>query len=542
MRVVAAIRWWLRRSSWRERALAGTCAIAVAAVAVAVAAAPDDAGVGRATGVPHANAPLDGALGDAERGAGGDDSATAAGEQRASDKKAARAKRKTTKTARRTAGKGRRRTASRRAGARTLGVGDGKAAPERGRPRRPAGSPAQAAEPVVVGIDVQDHTVANRFFATYSVDADAADPLAQARAVAAWINANGGVAGGRPLKLRPRVFSSYSRPTSVDDRATCSEWSSGDKPLVNIDRHASTDILIPCLARAGIATMTNGTTSPAVEDFARFPSLLYAPGSVAVDRAQGAYVRGLREAGFFQKGERVGLLVSSHLPQLEIAERALRSALRDAGVTLASEASVSLEDPASFFASEANAVLRFRRARIQRIVTLDDNGVTVGQFMRGAEAQGYRPLYGVNTISSPAWLAQNASARQLRGALGVGWSPLLDVSAADDPGGGDTRATCSSIFSQAGTAQGGRTPFGQYTAMQTCDSLLALRAALAGSGRATLDGLRSGIDGLGGSWRSGLSFSTSLSSQRHDGAAGWRLLRFRTECGCFRYEGPIEEM
>jgi hypothetical protein len=158
--------------------------------------------------------------------------------------------------------------------------------------------------------------------------------------------------------------------------------------------------------------------------------------------------------------------------------------------------------------------------------------------MRSAEAEGFHPLYGVSSADAPAFLAAGSSPRQLRGAIGVGWSPLLDVQAADDPGGGPVRATCAAAFARAGVALGGRTPFGQYAAYQACDSLLALRAA----GATDSAGISGRMEALGRSWQSGLNLGTWLAPGRHDGTAAWRLLRYNGECRCFHYDGPVQPL
>lgn len=391
--------------------------------------------------------------------------------------------------------------------------------------------------PVVIGSDVWGRDTTNRFFDQYSVNAATGDAGAAVRATVDWINDHGGIAG-RKVTLRQRSFDFYGSPVSTQDDATCSTWATGDVPLVDIEAHASTDILIPCLRKHGIATLVNTVVPPASTDYAASPTTLFAPGSPALDSAMTAYVRGLVDAGFFAGKARVGLLLSTNLPQLGSAAEALKRAIKAAGVTATETAKISLEDPASFFATEASAVLHFRLAKVDHVIALDQDGLTLGQFMRGAEAERYRPVYGVSSTSAPAFLAAGSSSNQLKRAIGVGWSPLLDVRAEDDPGGGATRATCASIFSAAGVSTGGRTPFGQYASYQACDSLLALRAARAVSPATLLQGMNS----LSSHWQSGIALGTTLNPSQHHGASAWRLIRYSENCRCFRYDGPVRGM
>lgn len=397
-------------------------------------------------------------------------------------------------------------------------------------------TPGQAMTPVTVGVDYQDAGDANSFFRQYGVGAGAADPGAQAQAVVAWINQHGGI-GGRRLNLRMRNYDFYRERLSVLDGATCDDFGKGDKVIADIDRHASTDILIPCLAKRNIPTFVNTQSSPGTGDFSKFPGLLYSSGSPAIDRPQAAYVAALKDDGFFAKGKKVGVLRSEGLPQLDRAHEALRRALDANGIKVSLDVPVSTEDVASFLLTETNAMLKMRSADIARIVVVDENGVVAGQFMRNAESQRYRPLYGINSIASPQFLTRETPVRQLYGAVGVGWSPLVDV-----PAGGDVvgpvRALCDKIFRAFEIDTGERTPFGQYTAYHVCDSLLLIAAAVAKSGDPSPLGLRKGIDAVGPKWRSPLALSSRLGGDRGDGADQWRLLRFKGACACFHYEGP----
>ena len=231
------------------------------------------------------------------------------------------------------------------------------------------------------------------------------------------------------------------------------------------------------------------------------------------------------------------MLSGEGLPQLDHAHDALRGALTNENIKVSLDVGISTEDIASFLLTETNAMVKMRLAGIDRIVVTDENGVVAGQFMRNAEGQRYRPGYAVNSIASPQFLAREAPPRQLNNAVGIGWSPFVDVPGGADPGN-PVRASCDRIFSSAGVPTGDRTPFGQYTAYNICDSLLLIAAAVRYSGNPTPAGLRAGIQKVGPKWNSPLTLSSTLGAGRHDGAAAWRLLRYSSGCGCFRYEGP----
>jgi hypothetical protein len=413
-------------------------------------------------------------------------------------------------------------------------------ASHRGGPTRVSAAPAALA-PLAVEVDYQDAGAANSFFAQYGANAAAADPGAQAQATADWINQHGGLLGHR-LTLRLRHYDFYRDRLSVLDQVTCDDAASAPRALAEVDRHASTDILIPCLAKKGIPSIVDTETDPALGDYRKWPGLLFSPGSAAVDRPQAAFVAGLRQAGFFASG-RVGILEAEGLPQFDDATAALKQALAAAGVQPVADAVVSTEDPASFFATESSAELKLRLARVQRVVVFDYDGIVAGQFMRVAAVQGYQPQFGLNSIASPQFLADQAPTIELRGAVGIGWSPLVDVSPAFDPSAGNpARAVCDQAFAAEHVATGGRTPFGQYTAYQTCTDLLSVQAAVTAGGAATPAGLAAGMARLQSVLPSPLTLVSTLDASRADGASAWRALRYHDDCRCFQYEGPLNGM
>src|SRR5439155_9950343 len=89
-------------------------------------------------------------------------------------------------------------------------------------------------------------------------------------------------------------------------------------------------------------------------------------------------------------------------------------------------------DAPATLAQMALAVLRFRLAGVDRVLALDD-GVATALFMRAAEALRYRPRYGLNSTMAPAALEAEVPRAQLEGAFGIGFAPLLDVSAGHEP-------------------------------------------------------------------------------------------------------------
>jgi ABC-type branched-subunit amino acid transport system substrate-binding protein len=397
---------------------------------------------------------------------------------------------------------------------------------------------------VVVGIEYIDAARTNAFYARYGGVVHGEDGGVQAQAVADYINATGGI-GGRPLQLRRfRVDAFDGTPFDVHDQQMCSFFGEGPRPVAVVAA-LGWRLLHPCLAERGIPLITNWPTTADTASFARFADYLFAPGSLALDRFAAPYVRGLQAAGFFGRGARVGVVHYAR-PEFDRAMGALRSELGRAGVRIVADADLpdipSTAQAARVFTAAETAILRFRAAGVNRVVSVDYGGTAVAIFMQTAEPQGYRPAYGLSTLNSPTFLRAGMPPRQLRGAVGIGWAPLVDVPAQEEGGVPAIRSQCAEIYRRASVATGDRSAYGQFSAFSLCDSLLLLRRALAGASSDSPATVRARIEALGSSYTSGLAMATRLDGAHHDGVSGYRVLRYDEGCSCFRYDGPVRSL
>ena len=405
--------------------------------------------------------------------------------------------------------------------------------------RRPVRRPPAA--PIVVGVADQDPASADAAFAKNGGNLQAADSGPAAQAVAAYINAHGGI-GGRPIQLRlDHVNYDDNQPFDVHDQEVCDFFAQGTRPAVVIEPPSPK--ATPCLSSHGIPVVWNGTGAAASSYERQYPNTFFEPESLAVDRFGVPYVQGLIAQGFFKGDVRVGALFSTGSDYSNDATDALGSALAAAGVHLAASYTLgriqSLAGVAGFVADEQTAIIRFRLARVNRVVSVDAGGVHLGLFAQAADEEGYRPLYGISTLNDPQLLMGNTRvARELRGAVGVGWSPITDVGPAAEGPVPAQRALCSSIYQRAGVSTGGRTEAGQYLAYAVCDDLLLLRQVLKGTRAADPATLRARFEKLGTNAPAGIAFTTRLDADHHDGVDTFRLLADDPACGCFRYHGP----
>jgi hypothetical protein len=414
------------------------------------------------------------------------------------------------------------------------------------RPGTPGAPAAQAggSTPVVVGVVHRTASAAATLAAGLGAAEAPGDVARQAGAVAAWVNAHGGIAG-RPLSLRlasfdPAAAASYESAFA----GACTALAEGGlRPVAVVGALEDAAAQAACLASRRIPLVGDGPAAGDSTLFAHAGPHLVAPGSMAIDRLAAAQVRALAADGFLGRRNRVGIVRLTG-PIFERASRlALRPALATAGVPVAAEetlpAPYTVGDGPSVLGRAASAALRMRRAGVDRVMMLDA-AVVATAFMREAERQDFRPRYALNSTMAPAALPDRVPRTQLRGAEGVGFAPLLDVAAGGEPQPPEARRRCESIYRDANVPMGGRTAAGQFAAVALCDAILAVRSAVDAAGEAGPAELAAAFERMGSRRPAAVALATKLSGDRRDGAAEVRRLRFDEGCGCMQYVGAAE--
>ena len=408
----------------------------------------------------------------------------------------------------------------------------------RAKPRKPRAPVTHAArEPIVVGsaaIAAESH---NAYYASVGWQQRAENWNLAAKAVVDWINADGGVKG-RPFKLRTEEYD----PAAGGDyytvyEALCARFAQGEKPVAVISPMVGVSQR-PCWKARGIPVVSSWVSWAHSVALADRRGFLFGPGAALEDGVYGDLVDSLVATGWLTRQSKVGLLTSDG-PLGAPERQAIKQAFERHGIAIAEEKvfresheikqTAGAQDEADF----REAALRFKLRGVDRVFATG----SMTYFALLAHELDYHPRYALTTQMDPMMIAASAKAlgltRELEGAAGIGWAPIVDVAAQDEGPINATRARCEAIFAAAGTPLGSRTSFGQYAAYSMCDGLLALRAALSRS-----PDVQAGMEALGTDHQSAVTMQTQLGAGRHAGAAAYRLLRFDGER--FRYEGPVK--
>jgi hypothetical protein len=187
-----------------------------------------------------------------------------------------------------------------------------------------------------------------------------------------------------------------------------------------------------------------------------------------------------------------------------------------------------------------NAVLSFRASGVTHVILWDDNGVETLFFMQQADSQNYRPRYGVNSGNNLQTVEKVVSSNQIRGAIGIGWVPLMDIAAAKSPTSkyaNSARRACYKLMRDKGAAGG--SGFNETSAMMYCATVWALQNRWKAMAQPLVAGLIASFENFGSGFVDPQVPATYLSRTRHDGAAAVYDYRYDAQCGCMNYSGGL---
>ena len=388
-----------------------------------------------------------------------------------------------------------------------------------------------ARQPVVVGVITSGN--AGGLAGSLGVKLSFGDQRAQARLVADYINAHGGVAG-HPIKL---VYYDYdvSQGNPGNAEAACAAFTQDAHVFAAVGVAGMDDAYHACAAKRGMLVLSDGDEK-ATSFFRRFPTTIEVS-DMDLTRKYHAMVLALQGLGFFGSGAKVGLVYQDEPNDLEAIRDGMRPALSSIGIRPTDEVAVSHTDSSQSVSQMSSAILKFRAEGVTHVLFGTASGWT---FVQAAEKQGYYPKYGLDSRQSPGLLMQSVNQPQsLVNVTGIGYQPVQDVDGAHDPGPVSShQRLCQKLFDDAGQSSSS-TRLTLATSLYLCDELFFLHDAFAGAPDVSRASFLSGVARLGTTYGSSLTFTTRFSATQHDGAQGWRPLRYFTDCDCFRYVGPL---
>lgn len=414
------------------------------------------------------------------------------------------------------------------------------ATPAAGRPERQAVVADGRAEVLRVGLAVDE--AGRKQLKAIGVDLDSGDPVRVARTAEQIFNARGGVAGRR-LDI---VTWSYDGTGPAYPEALCRHFTEDTRVFTVLQLSATGPTTRACFRKHEMPVLETVSSEVSRAEMRQEPDR-YVVAGVSLERLGALLSDGLSDAGFFVRGEPVGVVTYDTPAYHRVVREVVAPRIRGRGHLLRDV--VYLTHPAvdrsKTTAEASNAVLRFKQRGIRRVVVLEGVPWAAASFTAAAESQEARFSYGLATLSGPGMQLTGGKhaldERALRRATVLGWHPLVDLPFAHGvralpPG---ARAWRAALAERGVHFEDECCAFG--FALAIIERLQFLDAALRGR-PATSAGLRGGVAALGTSFRSVLTPTTSFSAQQHDGAASYRLAGWDESCPCLRYRSSLRPL
>ncbi|HET7531104.1 MAG TPA: ABC transporter substrate-binding protein [Mycobacteriales bacterium] len=386
------------------------------------------------------------------------------------------------------------------------------------------------------------------------------DTKADAQAVIDDINAHGGVAGRKLVPVWFNYDALDARPYAVIDNDACARFTQ-DNHVFAVAGDGITDNFPACVTKSGALMVATASAiiGPDQAFFDRFP-YLFNTGYLTQDRMMAEQVRALVRMNYFSGWNsvtgapaatpaEVGIISFDTPSWNHPLDRVMLPRLRAAGhpVDPANVQRVTYpsdnDQVASSVAQIQSAVLKFRQNGVTHVIVLDGNGSMTLHMLNNMRSQRYFPRLGVNSATGVQALKDGyaQSTKSFNGAVGLGWSPTLDLPA----GKGDayfnarTRACISMI--ERRTGQRFPDTNSASIALGYCDQLYLLAAAInRATGALDRDSVAAAIEAMRGSFPSAGTYGLFFSPTRHDGVEYGYDMRFDGGCGCVQYvRGPF---
>ena len=375
------------------------------------------------------------------------------------------------------------------------------------------------------------------------------DELAQWKLLVSEVNRTGGL-GGRTIT--PVFYGQSSNSTqtiATSEQAACTKFTQDYHVSAAVSSFEYTSTFMTCMEKKGIPTFYSLETLNDSVELANSPHHFEAA-NLALDRQGVVLGNDLADQGYFKgTAPAVNGIITYDLPTYVRAANALVATLKARGVVVKDVRKIPFANTSSdtgrIASSISSAELTFASEGINHVMIFDLNGLLSLLFMTNAQSQGYHPRYGVTSQSSGSHLADllkgNANP-QLKDAMGVGWLPILDLKADDYPATKSSaeRQRCRNIMLKGGQSQGLSSVGAELVALGQCDDIFMLQKGFGNvAGAVTGNAIKAGLERLASTFKPAGTFTTTLSSRRHDGVASIRAMSYLTTCTCFRYTSGL---
>jgi hypothetical protein len=362
-----------------------------------------------------------------------------------------------------------------------------------------------------------------------------------------FVNAHGGLAGCRIVLVYHDFKALGSDGFSGESQTECADFAEDQHVFAVITGTGGAlenRTLLTCLAQHQVVLVDGAGTAeytPSQQDFMQYRGYLYQPSNITPDR-WAPFIDGLNSAGYFPKGAKVGILLADD--GTGDNERLVNDLWKPRLAALGIKPTVftfsqieGYSDVSSVTGQFSSAVLQFKAAHIDHVMTTPDGGDSTIFFTQVASSQHYHPRYALNTINSLAtWPTEPSDQRP--NALGVSFS-IADLGAAPDPKqmasnhANPSRTACEARFA----GKTGSAPLN--VAYAVCDDYELLQTALAGAAAVTPAALLGGVERLGTTFPLSNGYDNAgFGLARYNGGRAIRIMVWDEPSQTWHYVSP----
>lgn len=356
------------------------------------------------------------------------------------------------------------------------------------------------------------------------------------------LNKRGGILKRKVVPVYHAIDALSTENADSQAQAACTTFTEDNEVFAALG--GLNDTFLACMSKSNGVQVVSELTNSSTARFRRFPRYVEVS-SANLDRQAAAWPPHLKAMGYFDRGARVGILTFDDPHFRHAMNEVLTPGLRQSGFPPQER---YLIEPAQRFADNGgvvaeiqNAVLRFKSRGITHVLILDERAFLTDFFMEGAQDQQYFPRYGFNTQNAIGYLVSEGQLppEQLKGAVGIGWSPFIGMGAAQDPdaAGNSPRKRCLALLARNGMSFDDRNA--QAIALLQCDMVWFLEAAIEVDGPVSAEQFVANVHRLGSSYLSPVSFANRFGPDRHDGSSALRRLAYFESCTCVKYTSSL---
>lgn len=379
------------------------------------------------------------------------------------------------------------------------------------------------------------------------------NPEADAKAVIAYINSHGGLAGHPVTPVWAALDVTSTTALDTQYQAACDTFTEDHHVAAVAAPTSVDDNFLTCMAKAGVPVISAwGIVTADAADFQQYP-LLVVPNAPLAEQQASVLATSLVSRGWAKARwpasptcatdtrPRVGIVFQGDTP----GEHALLNdyfapIFAKAGAPVTDTVFLDLSGSASDAIDQAaqqteSAELKFASDCVDHVIVEAPNPIVPMLFMNDASQQNYTPRYGWysdNDIPAAQREVGKAGA-QLHGSMGVGWQPYMDVPTSEfDATAKAPAAHCMAVLAAEG--------YPNDPDVLTCDSLLILQPIYGTrSEPISVSRFVSGVDAVGATYAPATTYGAFFSDAHRAGTSQYRDVAFNDACTCMQYSSGL---